>query len=358
MFISLLLFTAFLADGLRDENCEKIECADKKSENNVCFEAEVSSSCEGKNSCNDTSFFIYKPPKDMSCTWENFHTNEYLSGERAKPVQNIKFEYYHQDSRCECNPSDETVGCIKEANKTYCSAGYYCKNSESKELCIQASPYLGCKDDSQCPIGYGCNEKTCVELFSIGIGGSVSDPKFCRSIWVQNGVCDSVSVYTYSGTDKPGTKFSPIKNERKIFPDYDCDIGHWCIYSYSSKLEIFDIQKCRCGSASYKTNKGYCSHYATASFKHIEDIVSNNLRYKVSNCTGPYAHSGDLETLYRCGSIDSEKYENFTKEWNQLKFFSVFWGFKEIGYDSTHCPKEFGGSAYFTAFSVLFLLIV
>lgn len=339
MFFLLIL----QAQSLDSESCKEIACDTGISP--YCIKTSSTliqvSSCKSSQTCplKSTDLSDSGPYVDRMCEvsdsesvscYQNFGAGESPAGWKCC-----------EDSNCLSNNCTEKICIGKNKNDKCdksgeCVAGLYCD-----DFCIE-SKKIGnfCGKDEECAIGSGCNLGVCTKLFSLDLGESAEDEKFCFSYFVYENVCDTIEV-----------KIQDSSTEVVADSDNECTIGTKCNYYLKFSGKLYMEKNCLCkGVLESKDNKGYCPF--------IDGLGSVDLTihldYDTSTCSGDLSHTSDPEYLYLCSSISKFDYYFYTNTTSQRKYWNLY---KSDVINS--CSKKMGlfyPSNYFESHSLKLIL--
>ena len=309
MFFLLIL----QVQSLDSESCKEIACDSTISP--YCIKTSSTlikvSSCKSSQTCplessdlSDSGSYVDRicEPSDsesFSC-YQNFGTGKSPTGWKCC-----------EDSNCLSNNCTEEV-CI---GKTYnekcdksgeCSVGLYCD-----DFCID-SKLDGkiCDQDEECAVGSGCNSGFCTKLFSLDIGESAENEKFCLSFFVYENVCDALEVRIYEDSEEVTAE-----------SNNECMIGSKCNYYLKTSGDLYKTKNCLCkGILESKDNNGYCPFID--GLGSVDLII--HLDYNSSSCSGDLSHTSDAEYLFHCSSISKFDYYFYTNITTQRKYWNLY----------------------------------
>lgn len=304
MFIYLLS----IAFGLDTESCKTIECSSVSS---YCMYITTdiisvdpctsSQNCPGLENILSTSSAY----KDIKCTASS--ATEVTCGNNWDSGNNPAGWTCCSDNDCisrTCFNSTCTGKSLGELCETSeeCETNTYC-NGKCAELLADGDH---CNLDNECPAGSGCNTNICTKLFSLALGETVSNKKFCQSNFMYTGKCNSLEIRKNKTT------------EGVISPPYECTIGTICYYYLIYNNVLYSQSSCFCSGVP--GTSGYCLMIDGVSGADLTSRIS----YNSSSCSGFLAHTTDPDYLYACGSISQFDQLFYTDVSNQRKFWPLF----------------------------------
>lgn len=188
---------------------------------------------------------------------------------------------------------------------TQCDSTNYCLGGKCTPVKRNGD---ACGTDLECPVGSGCNNGTCVQIFSLGVGMVAQDQKFCQSNFLVSNKCDILSV-------------SIVNSTYSLYNPFLCFDGEICQFKLSNG-SIYSTSNCTCAGYS-NLPEGFCGKdliYVNS----IMNIVYGNLKYTTSRCSGLNAHSSNPQILLACGSITNEQYMYYINIYNQTLYWNLF----------------------------------
>lgn len=336
--------------GLDSEFCTQISCVSRTSISPNCMEVGKTSvsvaSCSSTQYCAGISNILSTSAgyetlkcKDLSSTSS---TCKEFWGSGKSPAG----WYCCENSNCASNNCTENIceGKFKGEDcelTEECQSEYYCDTTCSDLL----SDGSECDSDEACKVGSGCNKGVCTGLFSLNIGKPADGAKFCMSYFVNNGVCDALSV----GLSET--------NNTLLTPVFKCDIGERCYYYSKYTEEILNTEKCLCAGIS-GSDKGYCPY--VEGMGNID--WTTRFKYTTSKCSGSIVHSFNPEYLLACNSISKYNYYLYTNISAQRKFWNLYQGgaidscVSDFGlFDAKNYFEEYSNYIYLSSLIILLI---
>lgn len=210
------------------------------------------------------------------------YKSDLYTGEACCVSSNCKSSQCTNDR---CEGVEEGGDCSEDEE---CIAGFYCDGS------CKAYVTGTCIRDNMCEAGFGCNYGNCVQLYSLAVGVIAEKNFFCQTGYVYNGLCDAIDAYV---------------GNTKLGETRECTLSATCKYITVNGKETIEESLCMCAGISGGTT-GYCGLYANKSLAMID--FYNAIKYTSSECSGSFAHTDNIDTLYSCGAIDVKSY-NYSK---------------------------------------------
>ncbi|OMJ79599.1 hypothetical protein SteCoe_20327 [Stentor coeruleus] len=319
LFLSLTFFALYQAmDTYIQNECYSFSCENIKLGNAIenCVEVNTNKSeilfrgCDiNKELACDYFAYYDKPEKD----WKNITCGS--APEEISDCGIIGTKYTGEsccgDSNCILSLCLNGI-CKGKTSGSSCTLSEECKpnNYCAKDYTCQELMKYGdsCTKDEECPIGGGCDNEICTELFSLVSGNITSNPKFCESNFTVDGKCDILTV-KISGSDY------------FLYTPFMCSEGDTCEY-YLSNGTFYDETPCKC--AGYKNlPEGFCGDhliYVTS----VLDVVISKLKYSTSDCAGNKAHSDQPLDLYDCKSISEAKFYYWKNIYYQSRYWNIY----------------------------------
>ncbi|CAG9327674.1 unnamed protein product [Blepharisma stoltei] len=197
-----------------------------------------------------------------------------------------------------------------------CQPWYYCSG-----YCTLVSAEIGsnCDTDYECPPGCGCNLKKCTGLLSLDDGEKSENMKFCKSMLVQDGICDNIVIYSEA--------------EQYLDYPFQCNMGSNCMYLYRMTKKFAYSKSCNCGG-DRGNSTGFC-WFDTPGVSSID--ISQALVFNDTKCSGDPAHSIDPDILFACTSITGDNYNFYYHILHQRNYWPLY---KSGFIDS--CALKFG----------------
>ncbi|CAG9321083.1 unnamed protein product [Blepharisma stoltei] len=218
-------------------------------------------------------------------------------------------------------------------------------DASNQGICMAANPVdTACTSDTQCQVGYGCNNLVCTKLFSVAVGTAASSSKFCATNLVRNGVCEGIVI---------------VSQNKTLSSPYQCSIGSDCIYQYKTDGANFTTDHCQCDGTS--TSVGYCG--MVSGVIGVWDQVYPKLQYTVSNCSGTLTHTDDIQDLIACGSLsnDTQSYYNEaileTSAWTLYQSGAIDKCASSLGLFAPNSSND-ASSAFVLVLSAVFLVFI
>lgn len=315
--LAFLILSQAMDTYIRNE-CYSFSCENLilNSTKEFCVEVNTNTSEIVFRGCNIKSylacdyFFYYDKPEQE---WQNITCGE--AKEETSDCATIATRYTGEsccydencisgiclDNFCQGKLSGSSCFSTKE-----CKPDNYC--SEDK-ICQKLMKYEdSCTKDEECPIGGGCDNEICRELFSLISGNVTSNEKFCQSNFTVDGKCDILTV-KISGSDY------------LLYTPFMCSEGDTCEY-YLSNGTLYDETPCKC--AGYNNlPEGFCGDYLLY-VTSVMDVVISEIKYSTSDCAGNKTHSDQPLDLLKCNSISIEKYTYWRNIYYQSKYWNLF----------------------------------
>ena len=228
-------------------------------------------------------------------------------------------EYCCVSSNCrsfQCT-NNRCAGLTEGSSCTYdedCLPEFYCNS-----VCT-ASITSECARDNMCPVGYACNSTNCIALHSMELAAYAERELFCKTGYLHNGKCDAIDAYV-SGALLAASRTCTVG-------------GDQCVYQTRNDQTLIDKSDCLCaGIASSPT--GYCGVYANKSVD-MESFYEAAL-YTTSYCSGSFAHTDDVDTLYTCGSITYKQHEYSSIMKDRYQYYNLY-----MSESINHCSRPLG----------------
>ncbi|CAG9322053.1 unnamed protein product [Blepharisma stoltei] len=200
-----------------------------------------------------------------------------------------------------------SIGSTCSSNED-CTSEAYCKDFTStvQGICTKIQSNSACSTDIDCYVGYGCNQGSCTQLFSLDYNSKTSDKKFCKSDYATTGYCDAITVWSQG---------------YQLNSPFECQIGYMCEYKSLIYGSILDQQLCVCSGNG--DDVGYCGFNMNYERNHAENLYSG-LKYTSSNCAGTNGRTDDVNIMYQCGSISRDQYNLWIELKNQYDYWTLY----------------------------------
>jgi hypothetical protein len=310
------MIAAFLTYYIASSVCVPIECQDITDPYNRCIEVTDTikvSSCPPTMYCpsySSLSSYSQQDLQDVYCEDLPYNPLIDLCTDPGYQSTQVPGDECCRNSNCNSNicAGLRCQGLAAGSTCTdpsSCAPGLYC----SSNLCVPCLPSgSSCASDLECKVGYGCNYGICTKLWSVDISQKAQNSKFCASGYLNREYCDLIWIY--------------INKTERINAPFECNLVDTCgYYSYVTRDYIFQAP-CTCSGTTNSTT-GYCGSF----INYVDGIYQSlyqTLSYTNSICSGPNAHTDDAYELWRCGSISSESYKQYTLQTKQNNFWALY----------------------------------
>ncbi|CAG9326053.1 unnamed protein product [Blepharisma stoltei] len=357
LFVSTWILLLTISSALQAYDCYDIIC-NKAESADTCINVVDSAKTVTINPCTDSKSCpsISKQLSTVTTSWtnENCVPSDPESIECPTNETSVHNGFYcckNEDcvsGICEgswCKGKSIGIVCYSDLE---CESDTYCKGlsfiSKTGKCTAAIESDGACAYDDYCGIGYGCNDGKCTQLYSLKVGSTTDDKRFCVTDFEVGGICEYLDVY--------------IGNS-KIDSPYKCYIGSTCSYWLNNQLLKYSTSPCHCSGLGNTT--GYCGDYIEFTLAY-EDFFPK-FGYNSSKCSGVDTHTDNIEVLYNCGSISKDAYDYY----NNLHGQAMHWAVFQSGaindcsssldlYEPSYTLSSYGKSQFLTI-SRIFLLI-